>query len=621
MGIMVDNLKKGKKGYLLGMLFIVFGVVIFSFKSEGDPVKMIVKSYCSCNKTNIDFQSLINSNEEDDCLTIFLNNISKFRFANEAIVKELNKQCPSSPAAFLLKHPQLYKFEKYKYPRITKSYVAHEKIDLLSYNKNGNKTEFNFNQNLSKEEKDSLSIIYFSRAKEYVSKNNIKKGKKYLIKAFSISSLHNYVKMDVVNYLIELKDFKEAEKLLSRISLPYNEHLLRAKQYFYLGLINVKKDWESLKTAYKYFKKANNQMLVSKSKDLELWSDILNAMGFTSLTGRGLSKYANSDKPFCIQHFDYFKIAYPYFVYALKYNSENNVAKDNIDSIQKIFRELNERIPYVDINKMPDPDTLTTVSLDSIDLIKTNETDSIEYDAKLLPNNYKQILDLLNKYDEVVLVVDLSTSMLDPTGWSEGVSKFEIMSNLSNYLAKSINKHTNLGIISIDNSCDPYDVIFMNYGVAQISRKELINTLQYITPNGATPLNQRLKLTPMLFSNRHNKKSVFLISDGMDVCDEPFDVCYTASYLNDQNIDFSLLSFILETDNDEISRFAYEIYECMVKHSEGSVFKVNEEGEIEKKELDKLKEELKLRLPHMTKSTAWKGFDRLYQFDIKSVLE
>jgi len=356
----------------------------------------------------------------------------------------------------------------------------------------------------------------------------------------------------------------------------------------------------------------------AKVKDLELWSDILNAIGYTSITGRGLSKYNNNSDPFCIQHLDYFKVAYPYFVWSLKYNSENEAAIANRDTLLNIFQELNINEPIVDYHQMPDPDTLSVISLDSIDLKKINERDSIIYDAKLLPENYQRILNLLNLYDEIVLVLDFSGSMKESTIWSDGVSKFSIMHNLAKYLVKNIKEKSVLGVISVGNTCNPADGIFIMSGIAQKSRVELINDLSVLSPLGSTPLNKRLKMTPYLFSGKNNKKTVFLISDGMDVCDQPFDVCGTASFLNDHDIDFSLFSYILESEED-LSRYAYEIYECMVQKSKGKIFHVDEKGAIQEKEIDKLKNELKLILPRMVKSTAWKGHDRLYQFDINSI--
>jgi len=139
-------------------------------------------------------------------------------------------------------------------------------------------------------------------------------------------------------------------------------------------------------------------------------------------------------------------------------------------------------------------------------------------------------------------------------------------------------------------------------------------------PYGMTPLNQRLLMTPSMYSRKKNKKTVFLLSDGMDSCDESLDLCGTSSYLNDQGIDFNVFSFILETE-DNLSIYAYEIYKCLVQQSNGKLFHVDKKGDIQETEIEKLKGELKLVLPHFVKSHAWRGYDNLYQFDINSMFD
>ena len=68
-----------------------------------------------------------------------------------------------------------------------------------------------------------------------------------------------------------------------------------------------------------------------------------------------------------------------------------------------------------------------------------------------------------------------------------------------------------------------------------------------IRPYGPTPLNKRLRMTKDMFSIRKNKKLVFLLSDGMDTCNEINELCATAAMLASNGIDLSIFSFIYET--------------------------------------------------------------------------
>jgi len=100
--------------------------------------------------------------------------------------------------------------------------------------------------------------------------------------------------------------------------------------------------------------------------------------------------------------------------------------------------------------------------------------------------------------------------------------------------------------------------------IGQLDRFNLSNKIENLVKFGATPLNSILYNTPKLFTSKHNKKTVILISDGMDSCKESFLLCSTANMLNSYNIELSVFSFLLEGDNFE-NNFAYEIYECMTE--------------------------------------------------------
>ena len=139
-------------------------------------------------------------------------------------------------------------------------------------------------------------------------------------------------------------------------------------------------------------------------------------------------------------------------------------------------------------------------------------------------------------------------------------------------------------------------------------------------PYGYTPLNTRLKMTKDMFSTRRNRKLVFLLSDGMDTCDENPNLCNTAAMLANHGIDLSVFSFIYENLEDEESRTAYSIYTCMTNPSDGKIYKITGDGGLEDEIDYEPVSNNTLVLPVLDTSYLWKNNPGLFQFDIDGVI-
>ena len=188
------------------------------------------------------------------------------------------------------------------------------------------------------------------------------------------------------------------------------------------------------------------------------------------------------------------------------------------------------------------------------------------------------ILRELHQYDEVMLLIDLSGSMDDPVEWSAEASKFTIAQQLAIYIAINLRANVLLGALSVGRSCDITSMV-LNHPIGSVSRKELTVNISTIRPRGHTPLDRRLLMTKDMFSDKSNKKLVFLLSDGMDTCGDIPDLCGTASILAANGIDLSVFSFILEALDPE-SRSAYAIYQCMVRLTINKIYTIQQDGDV-----------------------------------------
>ena len=102
-----------------------------------------------------------------------------------------------------------------------------------------------------------------------------------------------------------------------------------------------------------------------------------------------------------------------------------------------------------------------------------------------------------------------------------------------------------------------------------------MDQMKLLYAEGNTPLIYSLTRGKELFSKTENKKAMFIVSDGMERCGPPMDLCILAGDLYAMGIDLHIISFIVAGMEDH--ELAYEIYKCMTRYSNGRIFKYDEE--------------------------------------------
>jgi hypothetical protein len=298
------------------------------------------------------------------------------------------------------------------------------------------------------------------------------------------------------------------------------------------------------------------------------------------------------------------------------YNPENEIAQRNLDTVIAKLLRAGLAVPEFEYTSAIPRQMIQLDS--SLNMDSLNDVSALPIlDYSLMPKDHPLILRKLHNYDEVILLIDLSGSMDDPVGWAREASKFQAAHQLSLYIAMFLRKDVLLGAISVGQECDTRSMV-LNYPISSISRKSLIQEIAVMRPDGWTPLNRRLLMTKDMFSSKQNRKLVFLMSDGMDTCGENPDLCGTAAILAANGIDLSIFSFIYESLDPE-SRSAYSIYTCMVHPSEGTIYKISEDGGVDEQiDYVPISNNI-LVLPVLDTSILWKNHKLLYQFPIEGV--
>lgn len=462
------------------------------------------------------------------------------------------------------------------------------------------------------EVRDSLAMEYLFKAEKYYEKNNHKKASKYFILAYETNRKNEIIHQKGLAYFLERENYDVAKKFFSLVGIPSTAYNRKARVFYNHGLMLMKAGRTRLFESEAVFETALSNIKKAEYPNLELYSQILVARGFTKILSRPI-KNKGDEYNFILIHTKEALMALNYFETALKINPDLEIAIKNRDIILKWLEHCNIEPPTDNSLIITENDTIDLKNqfpnldknLDIMDSLR-----QLVYSS--LPDNIEQITNHLNRYDEVILVIDVSGSMNAPMVYNSALTRFIVMKELTQAILTKVDKKVKIGVLTVGGGCSDYPLI--NIPIDDITKRVLIEKkVEWLELNGATPLNRRVDRTTGMFSNKENKKTILLMSDGMDTCNETFDLCNTAIKLDNNNIDVSVFSFLLEGQNfqDDI---AYEIYECMTAHSGGKIFFLNNESKIQEKEMEINEEEVYFELPDgAILSTLYPNHDCMYE--------
>jgi len=254
---------------------------------------------------------------------------------------------------------------------------------------------------------------------------------------------------------------------------------------------------------------------------------------------------------------------------ALSLTPEDTVVQGNLDRL-------------LDIAPTPFNRYLCTrkpIGSDNDSLDRFSKTDSLRL-AKyctigLFNANYDSLYRYIDEFDEVVFLHDLSGSMDTVTVNTRGMRRIDLANELLSCLTFDL-AHKDLGMVSVGNLCGTAPQHL--YEVTKYDTTVFRSEVGCCDVFGATPLRERLQEIDTLFFNKNSKRLIFLLTDGMDNCISPFDLCELSKFLFDQGIYLSILHLLPDEEQyDEIK----DIYHCMTNASRSNVYRLNESGNIE----------------------------------------
>ena len=193
----------------------------------------------------------------------------------------------------------------------------------------------------------------------------------------------------------------------------------------------------------------------------------------------------------------------------------------------------------------------------------------------LFNTHYDSLYRYLDEFDEIIFLHDLSGSMDTTTQNTRGMRRIDLANELLSCMTFDLS-HKDLGFVSVGNFCgtEPQH----RYAVSEYDTVVFRNEVACCDVFGQTPLRERLQNIDLLFNSSASKRAVFLLTDGMDNCINPFDLCELSQQLFDRGVYLSILHLL--PDEEQYDRIK-GIYHCMTNASRSNVYRLNDDGNIE----------------------------------------
>jgi len=439
-----------------------------------------------------------------------------------------------------------------------------------------------------------------------------------LHKAYISSGSHAYFLEKIVAFLFEKEDYLKAREYVMIKRTDTLPNAVQARHHHFKGLLELNSGFEYFNEAYDSFLKAYFLELRAAYPTFKFLSQIQNALGYTRMIYGGPNQDGDEDYPHTNWITADLLASLRHFEQALYFDEKNQNAIVNRDTLYskilktgKTFHEIEGRVR---------PKTIETIKSEMLITEKSKNDTLDEININYLPNNMPLILSTLSAYDELLVAADISGSMeeIHPV---KGVDRFRLMRELILSLFTDLKSSTNCGIVTVGRSCTKLPILF--YPVKLNARRDIIDTIKTLRPNGWTPLSHSISKAKQLYTKTKNKKALFLVSDGMETCTSPIDLCLVASDLYSLGVDIHIISFIVSGMEDY--ELAYEIYNCMAQYSKGKVFEYDDDVVADKTEEPEAEHEEELLLPPINLGDNFKGIthfvvDLTEYFEVAKVL-
>ncbi|MCD4735873.1 MAG: VWA domain-containing protein [Bacteroidales bacterium] len=424
----------------------------------------------------------------------------------------------------------------------------------------------------SNKSKDEKAYFYFYKGKSAWQDGNDRQAIHQYLKAIKLDPSNALYFQALIRVYFETGAFEEALEALESHKDIFSTHYDLFIMNFLQGLA-LACNGDHHKGFLKFLRAEKIGKKLSE-KDSTVFSHLYNNLACEKILNQPVewSPHLEEHPHLTISSY-VFPVAYEYCVEALRYNPDNIIALENLEFISQFCNCPSDPINFL-IN-----DTLNAGHTPTGNLSKPAKYTSglSRFNIRFLPDRISKILNVLNKYDELVMLLDISGSMEEEVEINNTVcTRFDVMIDISKYLISCLKQELKVGVLTIGLECEDPPAIDVRTGGK--GRANLINAVSLLKPEGYTPLNDRLRNCETLFSDTTEKKAVLLFTDGLNTCGEE-NTCQIAEDLYSRGINIYILSFLLERD----SEMEYSVFDCMANISDGQIYEVEVQNGISDK--------------------------------------
>lgn len=289
-----------------------------------------------------------------------------------------------------------------------------------------------------------------------------------------------------------------------------------------------------------------HQEKIQKNRNLSIF---YNALGYAQLMDQGKNAHRKNQlgSHLHVHNRDMLK-SRDNFAQALLFDGYNQGARSNYKILSDSL-ELEQDV------------RMGSLSEETFDTIEIHPTyGNLPYNASKLKK--------FTEYDEIVFLLDISGSMVMEKVTCKDQTRFQVMKETALYMLEQMGPNVKVGIGTIGGDCGTVPRLWIPVGSR--SRKDLKYDLEFLVPDGTTPLLNILQETPTLFSKSTGKnRSIFFISDGANICRAGgVDICEWSEGLTRKNITLNVLTFLYAS---LANTNAFAEYTCLAENTDGEI--------------------------------------------------
>lgn len=421
--------------------------------------------------------------------------------------------------------------------------------------------------------------LYYTHGVEQMRLDKPNKAIKWFKKSLRALPKHDASMLMLIKIYLMSEEEEKAVALIQRLEevKPTNQERTYEKEFYlaYKQIID-----KAYRGATIRLKNLVTQIHADQDFDFFLLSRCYNALGYIEII-----QYCNEFDTKVVKE-NVLRSANFLFEQALRYNKRSTTAGINYNTVNTALnRPPRIVIPYkiTDFKGNDGAFTETFVS-QSKAYYPTN--------SELVPRNTDDLIETLDKYQQLLVMVDGSGSMRQPANANTPHSRFEVMKNLVNYVLNTTKKHTQIGIISVSGQCE--EAPLLKYPTTT-DRAKVFEVLANLEADGHTPVNNALEEAMALFDSKGENRAILFLTDGMESCD-PNSTCELAAMLGLEDIAIHIVTFL----NEEGHESEYQSYTCMSSSTDGSIQTVTDNSAVKNSTFEFIMEE-RLVVPKLQK--------------------